>query len=710
MGVAMRLLTFLLLLCSSTFASPVVVDINPDVDRKDVLTDNTVSLDVPKNSKSASVTVDGLKITVRANRLDPDWWRGGYDADLSFSNDGVMAEGMLTLQIDGLAPGKHSLATFHNGVREQALGPCTINVEGGDKVIVKPSRRVTHEDDAAVGYLTFRAQAGKPVVVQIAADGADREVILNGLSIDVPDPNLQARKPSPAAGDEHVAENPTLSWEPVKGAKYDVYFGTSPTPELLRQQGETKFTPKNLDPFQTYYWRVDTVIGDTVTPGKLWRFRIRQLAFPGAEGYGRFARGGRGGRVIAVTNLDDSGPGSLREAVEADGPRTIVFRTGGTITLKDRLVIKNPYITVAGQTAPGDGICVRGATFGMMGVNDAIIRYLRIRVGDATGKTFDGTGLGGNTDHAIIDHCSVSWTIDESVSSRSGRNITFQRNLIAEALNMSVHSHYTGSGKGHSFAGSISGNIGSFHHNLVSNCAGRTWSLAGGLNRAGGYAGHLDIRNNVIWNWAHRTNDGGAKAVNIVGNYYIPGPATKVFHLLKPDAGSLQDPQQYFLAGNVMEGRPYDADNWANGGVQVDQDLVSQVKLTKPFCPSYITEHTAKQAYESVIADVGANLPRYDAVDGRTVRDVIARKTSFKGSKTGMPGIIDSQADVGGWPELKPGAAPPDSDGDGMPDAWEAAHKLNPNDPADGNAVTRGDTNLEHYLQWIIDNGGKLVP
>src|SRR5580765_8356445 len=268
-----------------------------------------------------------------------------------------------------------------------------------------------------------------------------------------------------------------------------------------------------------------------------------QLAFPGAEGYGRFAKGGRGGKVYEVTTLEDylsdkdpakSEPvihGSLREAVEADGPRTIVFRVGGTIQLKDKLVIHNPYCTVAGQTAPGDGICIRGATFGFYGTHDGIIRYVRVRVGDESGKTYDGMGFA-SSDNCIIDHCSISWTIDEAVSSRGAKNITFQRNIIAEPLNMSVHSHYVGTGKGHSFAGSISGDIGSFHHNLLANAAGRNWSLAGGLTKGGKFAGYLDLRNNVVWNWDNRTNDGGVRRLNLVGNYYIPGPATHVFHLL----------------------------------------------------------------------------------------------------------------------------------------------------------------------------------
>lgn len=428
----------------------------------------------------------------------------------------------------------------------------------------------------------------------------------------------------------------------------------------------------------------------------------RQLAFPGAEGYGRFAIGGRGGRVIEVTNLNDSGPGSLREAVEAEGPRIVVFRVGGTIHLKNRLVIKNPYITIAGQTAPGEGIALRGATFGAGWTHDVIIRYIRIRIGDESGKTMDGCGLAG-CDNCIVDHCSIAWSIDEGFSSRGAKNITFQRSIIAEPLNLSIHSHYVGTGKGHSFAGSISGEIGSFHHNLLANCAGRNWSLAGGLTKQKTFAGFLDIRNNVVYNWVHRTNDGGVRKLNLVGNYYIPGPATKVFHLLvaKIELRLPNDIQQFFATGNVMEGRPqYDQDNWTNGGV-IGPDIAA-MKLSEPFCESFITEQPARQAYENVMADVGANWPNYDAIDARTVRDVMRRGFTYRGSKTGLPGIIDSQRDVGVYPDLKGGEAPADSDHDGMPDSWEKDHTLNPNDATDG-AKDSGDgyTNLERYLNSI---------
>ena len=438
----------------------------------------------------------------------------------------------------------------------------------------------------------------------------------------------------------------------------------------------------------------------------------RHLAFPGAEGYGRFAIGGRGGKVIEVTNLNDSGPGSLREAVMAEGPRTIVFRVGGTIHLQSKLVIKNPYCTVAGQTAPGEGIATRGYTFAPFGTHDVILRYVRIRIGDESGVTMDGCGLG-SCDNCIVDHCSIAWSIDEAFSSRGAHNITLQRSIITEPLNMSIHSHYVGTGKGHSFAGSISGNIGSFHHNLLVNCAGRNWSLAGGLEHGGHkFDGYLDIRNNIVFNWAHRTNDGGARRVNLVANYYIPGPASRVFHLLLAieELKLKDDYQQYFVADNVMEGHPeYDADNWKNGGVKFDPDLVDKMKLDKPFCEPFVTTQSAKDAYESVIADVGANWPKIDSIDARAIHDTVNRTTTFKGSKTGIPGIIDSQKDVGEYPDLKGGDAPPDSDHDGMPDEWETSHGLNPADPADGSKDSAGDgyTNLERYLNSIVPAKGK---
>jgi pectate lyase len=189
-----------------------------------------------------------------------------------------------------------------------------------------------------------------------------------------------------------------------------------------------------------------------------------------------------------------------------------------------------------------------------------------------------------------------------------------------------------------------------------------------------------------------------------VNNYYLPGPATRVFHLLKPDAGRSDDPQQYYLSGNMMVGRPqYDADNWA--GAIVDPRLLSQIRLAQPFCEPHVATHTAEEAYASVMADVGANWPRLDAVDQRIVNDVLTRQASAVGSRGKLPGIIDSQADVGGWPELVGGEAPVDTDHDGMPDAWESAHGSNPRDAADGSRVaSSGYTLLEEYLNQIVAN------
>jgi hypothetical protein len=279
---------------------------------------------------------------------------------------------------------------------------------------------------------------------------------------------------------------------------------------------------------------------------------------------------------------------------------------------------------------------------------------------------------------------------------------------------MSVHAAYVGTGKGHSYAGSISGNIGSFHHNLAANCAGRNWSLAGGLNQGGEFAGLLDIRNNVVFNWVHRTTDGGVKKLNYVNNYYIPGPATTFLYLLDPDAGihpnTPDDFQRYYMAGNMMEGHPeFDADNWKGtllrtedkGGPGTGEGL-KRIKYDQPFFESYVKTDSALDAYKSVMADVGANIPRLDSHDARIVDEVRSRTTHFVGSKTGFKGIIDSQKDVGGFPELKSGEAPADGDHDGIPDAWETAHGLNPNDASDG-AKKSGDgfSNLEKYLNSI---------
>jgi hypothetical protein len=724
------LIVSLLLCCPACLASGIRVDLSPDNGRKDILTrgwENWVIKDGPPATKK----LGNITVTIGSANGSPiaiELWKGALDTGATMAADGVSiksAGGQIELTISGLSAGNHSLVTYHNSVGGAPLGRCNVLVYGQVKASgIIPSHRVASDYDAASAYVEFNATAGKDVAISIRPDGAG-VVILNGFEIDTIDPSRKAIKPLPAVENEHTVEDPVLTWAPAKKAvSHNLYLGTSAaavenatpkSPEFKGNLTATRYPTKGLDSWGEYYWRVDEVFSDqpkAPAKGEIWRFRIRHLAFPEAEGYGRFARGGRGGRVIEVTNLNDSSSGSLRAAVEAEGPRTVVFRVGGTIYLKSKLVIRNPYITIAGQTAPGDGICISGYTFGMLGTHDVIMRYVRIRVGDE-GGTSDGTGFA-SSDHSIIDHCSISWTIDEACSSRGAKNISFQRNIISEALNMSIHGGYVGTGKGHSFAASISGLIGSFHHNLLANCAGRNWSLAGGLTQGGEFAGELDIRNNVVYNWVHRTTDGGVRKLNFVNNYYIPGPATAFLYLIDPDAGihpdTPDDFQRYYVSGNVMEGHPeFDSDNW-KGALLRPEDKggpgpgagLTRIKHNKPFWESYVKTDSAFDAYKSVIADAGANFPKLDSQDQRIVEEVRNRTTHFVGSKTGLKGIIDSQKDVGGFPQLQSGSAPADNDHDGIPDVWETAHGLNPNDATDG-AKNSGDgySNLEKYLNSI---------
>lgn len=687
------------------------VDLNQDNGRSDVLAPGWESWRVPEK-ESASAKFGDVTVTLRAvgqnAKLATGWWKPGFDYPARMASDGVSVAGKLELVLSGLSAGRHSLGTYHSALTDAKPVRIAVAVQGGASTIVTPTSQVKHDADAASAYVEFTAEAGKDVVIAFTPD-AGGNVILNGFEIDRSDPAKRAMKPAPFEDDEHALENPVLTWRAPSGAAtHHVYLGTDAaavtkasreSPEFRGETKEPTFAtaPLKLNSQQAYFWRVDTAHPTGVVRGEVWRFRIRHLAFPEAEGYGRFAIGGRGGKVYEVTNLNDSGPGSLREAVEAHGPRVVVFRVGGVIALKSKLIVRNPYLTVAGQTAPGDGICVTNYTFGCSDTHDVIIRHVRIRVGDASGITQDGCGARGS-DHVIFDHCSISWSIDEGFSSREGRNLTVQRCIISEALNIADHKKYE-AGKGHSFAGSISGNVGSFHHNLLAHCAGRNWSLAGGLDRTGAQlAGRLDIRNNVVYNWQHRTTDGGVRELNFVGNYYLPGAATKVFTLLKPDPGDPERGMHAYMTGNVIDGKAdFDADNWkAYVGPAAG---MAKVKSDKPLFEPFVTTHSAKEAYESVIADVGATLPKQDAIDKRIIANVVKRDNTYTGSKGKVPGIIDSPKDAGGLPEYKSADAPLDTDHDGIPDAWEKANGLDPKSAADGAAFgSDGYTNLERYL------------
>jgi hypothetical protein len=712
----------ILLIAGSAAAEPLRVDVNAVDNRADMRTVGWENWHPPQEGWKR--TFGDLTVTLRAGNggtLRSVGNKALVVRGVTLGADATVVEGgkpaALEVQLDGLAPGPHTFVGYHHTIGS-AGGRLAATAGTSTSPTAAPSTDANHNDELATTFVEFTAEAGKPAVVRFAATEGD-SVLLSGFAVDVSDPLKKALKPSPADVDFHAdGDDGTvkLSWTPAKGAKsHDVYMTSAATADdaaaklaaatnggdgyIASVDGAeyaAKITPNNTS--LHYAWRVDTVDGDGhVTRGDAWRFRVRHLAFPTAEGYGRFAIGGRGGRVMHVTSLDDSGPGTLREAVEATGARTVVFDVSGLISLESRLVFKpeNAYLTVAGQTAPGKGITLRGHTFGGIGGQDVILRFVRMRMGNLVGGR-DGMGFA-SSDNCIIDHCSISWTIDEAFSSRGAKNITFQRNLISESLNPT----------GHGFAGSIGGDIGSFHHSLLANNAGRNFSLAGAVDTTNRHAGRLDLRNIVVYNWGHRTTDGGAREVNFVNNYYKPGPASDIKVYLRPQfENPAFGPQQYYVEGNVVEGvaGPEGPEGPFKGmAVQGQQD--APVTVPEPFFPSYVKTHTAEEAYENVLADVGCNVPTLDDHDKRIINEVRTGTTTYKGSRSGLPGLPDHQDDVGAWEEYPEIRRPADwdADRDGMPSAWEVAHKLDPNDPADGAADPDGDgfTNLENYLNEL---------
>ena len=430
-------------------------------------------------------------------------------------------------------------------------------------------------------------------------------------------------------------------------------------------------------------------------------------AFPGAEGAGAFTPGGRGGKVIEVINLNDSGPGSLRAAVEAEGPRIVVFRISGIITLETPLSIPNPFITIAGQTAPGDGICIRGQTT-EINTHDVVLRYLRFRRGNIKDRD---DALGGRPlRNIIVDHCSASWGLDENLSlyrytqtTPDGKikklpveNLTIQWCISSEALNPNNHA----------FGATWGGKNCSFHHNLFACNTGRNPSI--------GYGDHFDFRNNVLFNWRHRTIDGGdaSSMVNIVANYFKPGPAVNEgvvrYRICMPQHLDMMSEAQrngkWYVADNFVVGNSkVTADNW-DGGVQFEKEyaqtqeqlkaLIEKVRATEPAAAVPIIQQSAEQAFELVLAYAGATSPKRDSVDIRIVESVRTCKPTFGN------GIIDTPNDVGGLTEYKSLPAPVDSDNDGMPDEWEKRFGLNPDDMSDGpkDADADGYTNVEEWL------------
>lgn len=722
-----------LALCLSTplssllAAEPLRIDLSAATGRRDAETFAWSEWEINEAGES-SKEFAGTNVALRSNagQLSGFLWKPGLATGATLASDGVKSLNPIEVVIEGLPPGPHTLITYHNFVSQQPTGKIELSI-AGQSSSVEPTYRSPDDFGLSANCVEFEAKEGEPVTAIIAGAESDAAVVLNGLEIDGNNPRSRAYKPFPQDFVEH-ADGETgkisLAWQsPDSAKKFRVYFthnrdwnlaaaqardGTQDSSAFVAEttQNEYQVEVDPHDGLEHYCWRVDALDENgKITRGNVWSFRVRHLAFPLAEGYGRFAIGGRGGKVLHVTNLNDSGPGSLREAVEADGPRTVVFDVSGRIDLESSLVIRSNYLTIAGQTAPGKGICISNYNLGMLGAHDNIVRFLRVRPGNTSGETLDGMGMA-SCDHSIVDHCSISWTQDESFSSRGAKNITLQRTLISEALNIAGHRKYK-PGSAHGFAASIGGDVGTFHHNLLAHCAGRNWSLAGGIDQASTHAGRLDIRNNVVYNWDYRTTDGGAKQVNFVNNYYKPGPASQILTYLNPQfENPAFGPQQYFVKGNITEGfAGPEGPTGSLKGVKVRGEQDAPVFVKEPFYEDYVQTQPAEDAYVDVLSDVGCNVPVLDDHDQRVLRETRTGTTTYQGSVSGKPGLPDSQEDVGGW-ESYPEIHRPkgwDTDGDGMPNEWEVANSLDPDSGEDGSQDADGDgyTNLEEYLNQL---------
>mgnify|MGYP002854940522 CR=1 FL=1 len=768
-----QLLTTILLTGATLVATAQNIDFDfPGRQSSEVTEPNYIPWPVGRVA-SESLTLDGgMTLTVAggegASAVGSNWNKQTVQKGLKLVGDGVLACNLedgnmvkvqgeptsIILTIEGMTPGHHSVIGYHHNTdMNQVLPTIQVLVDG----VVQQSdvKYSTNYDgfkmsDVGRSYVEFTAIAGQPVVItyitqpEAGKDYSTTSVTLNALEFDVNPYGIMDEQPTnydyhTACDQEEGLRTLTLTWKGADVAvAHKLVLGTDSATvanaTAYNYEGaEAKYTASGLSPLVRYWWRVDEVeASGTVHKGRVMTFQPRRLAFPGAEGYGRFAIGGRGGMVYHVTSLaDDGSEGTLRYGIEqlSGKPRTIVFDVGGVIALNSRLTVSDKFVTIAGQTAPGRGILLRNKSFGMQ--SDGITRFLRLHLGgaddwdDSMGgnpNTSDGMGMTGN-DHSIMDHCSIAWTIDEGFSSRNAKTMTLQRTMISEALNYAGHAtQYDRQGHhvSHGYAATIGGGemsslVGSYHHNLLAHCEGRNWSISGGLDGGGNYDGHHDIFNNVVYNWGGRASDGGTHELNFVNNYYKKGPATSQNYLLSHDfEGVGKGTQRAYVSGNLRQetsgkitqdkqGTTYRYTT-SNGQV-LDWEPWSDV----PFFPSYATVETAEAAFCNVLSDVGCNQPELSNHDQRIVSETLNGTTSTVGRYTKKRGLPDCESDAGGFSSLNITEAQRDAqwdtDRDGLPDWFELLLGTNPYQ-ASNNDCTDEDgfyTDLEYYLNWLAE-------
>lgn len=440
------------------------------------------------------------------------------------------------------------------------------------------------------------------------------------------------------------------------------------------------------------------------------------IAFPGAEGFGKYTTGGRGGEVRIVTNLNDDGDGSLRKAVSAGKPRIVVFTVSGTIHLQSKLNIKG-NVTIAGQTAPGEGICVADYPVSITGDN-VIIRYLRFRMGDryqnkgmVDGAGSDDALSASGRKNIIIDHCSISWSTDEVMSVYNGDSTTLQWNIISEPLNYSYHFEKGDTDyEKHGYGGIWGGSHFSAHHNLFAHCNSRTPRFNG--VRLGAKNELADFQNNLIYNWGSNNVYGGEGGnYNIVNNYYKHGPSTNKtvkYRIVNPNKEEkLGVPfGKYFVDGNyVDDAKDVTKNNWLGivmGNKGTDHDKLKAV-VNKPHNVVRVPLQKAEDAYLAILKSAGACSPFRDSLDARIINDVKNRTGRIIDVQGGYPAKTDYEKTVNAWPVLKQGSVPVDTDKDGMPDAWETKNGLNPKDKSDASQhrIDKIYTNIEVYINSI---------